>query len=93
MSDQIIYTQLQQLPDALKKEVMDFIGYLLEKHKVAAQPPKAPKQHKAANGIKAKQELEEAIRIVKVGCDMSTYGDALNYQIETRQDRKLPKRD
>ncbi|MDO8367047.1 MAG: hypothetical protein Q7T20_09635 [Saprospiraceae bacterium] len=30
-------------------------------------------------------ELEEALRIVRQGCDMSTYGDALQYQIETRQ--------
>lgn len=35
-------------------------------------------------------ELAEAIRIVSMGCDMSTFGDALAYQIETRTDRSLP---
>jgi hypothetical protein len=35
-------------------------------------------------------ELAEAIRIVSMGCDMSSFGDALQYQIETRSDRALP---
>ncbi|MCF8246169.1 MAG: DUF2281 domain-containing protein [Saprospiraceae bacterium] len=72
MSDQIIFTQLQQLPDALKKEVMDFIGFLLEKHRASSQPtgtPKQPKKGKATN-----TELEEAIKIVQAGCDMSSFG-------------------
>ncbi len=38
-------------------------------------------------------ELEEAIRIIQQGCDMSTFGDALDYQIETRRERSLPFRD
>ena len=38
-------------------------------------------------------DIEEAIRIVRLGCNMSTFGDALKYQIETRQDRLLPFRD
>ncbi|MEI6409492.1 MAG: hypothetical protein WCR52_08920 [Bacteroidota bacterium] len=38
-------------------------------------------------------ELAEAIKIVSMGCDMSTFGDALEYQIETRKDRNLPFRD
>ena len=29
-------------------------------------------------------ESEEALRIVHLGCNMSTFGDALQYQIETR---------
>lgn len=45
--------------------------------------------------LPAKQDddLVEAIRIVQMGCEMSTFGDALQYQIETRQDRELPFRD
>jgi len=39
------------------------------------------------------RDLEEALRIVRLGCDMSTFGDALQYQIETRQERPLPFRD
>jgi len=38
-------------------------------------------------------ELEEALRIVRQGCDMSSFGDALQYQNETRQERSLPFRD
>jgi hypothetical protein len=38
-------------------------------------------------------ELEEALHIVRQGCDMSSFGDALQYQNETRQERSLPFRD
>ncbi len=38
-------------------------------------------------------EVEEALRIIRLGCDMDTFGDALQYQIETRQERQLPYRD
>ncbi len=93
MSDQIIFSQLQQLPDALKNEVMDFIGYLLEKHKASVRPTKTPKPKGKAKGGKAKQELEEAIKVVQAGCDMSSFGDALEYQTTARQERKLPYRD
>jgi hypothetical protein len=40
-----------------------------------------------------KRDLEEALRIVRMGCDMSNFGDALEYQKEIRQDRVLPFRD
>ncbi len=40
VSDQVILRQLQQLPNSLKKEVLDFIGYLLSKYQ---KQPKAPK--------------------------------------------------
>ncbi|MCC6410815.1 MAG: DUF2281 domain-containing protein [Saprospiraceae bacterium] len=40
MNDQVILRQLQQLPNSLKKEVLDFIGYLLSKYQ---KQPKAPK--------------------------------------------------
>ncbi len=42
---------------------------------------------------KPETELAEAIRVVRLGCDMSTFGDALNFQLEARQDRNLPFRD
>ncbi len=35
-------------------------------------------------------EIERALRIIEQGCDMSTFGDALQYQIEARQERSLP---
>jgi len=42
---------------------------------------------------KQKISIEEAIRIVRMGCDMSGFGDALEYQMEARKDRDLPYRD
>lgn len=38
-------------------------------------------------------EMEYALRIIRQGCDMSNFGDALQYQIEARQERSLPYRD
>lgn len=32
MTEHLVFRQLQQLPDSLKQEVLDFIGYLLQKH-------------------------------------------------------------
>jgi len=37
-------------------------------------------------------DLSEALRIVRMGCDMSTFGDALEYQVNARKDRGLPYR-
>jgi Protein of unknown function (DUF2281) len=37
MTDQIVLRQFQQLPDSLKQEVLDFIGYLWSKHLMATQ--------------------------------------------------------
>ena len=42
---------------------------------------------------KTETDLAEAIRVVQMGCEMSTFGDALAYQLEIRQDRNLPFRD
>ncbi|MFM9949922.1 MAG: hypothetical protein ACKV1O_18445 [Saprospiraceae bacterium] len=39
------------------------------------------------------EELEEAIAAVSKGCDMGSFGDALEYQINTRRERSLPFRD
>ncbi len=44
MSEKLILLQLQQLPDNLKKEVMDFIGYLLAKYQAATPAPKPAKK-------------------------------------------------
>jgi hypothetical protein len=89
MTEQIILTQIQQLPESLKKEVLDFIGYLLEKHN--RKKPTASSDRKQATG--AGSGIEEAIRIVQAGCDMGSFGDALEFQQTARQERKLPYRD
>jgi hypothetical protein len=36
------------------------------------------------------EALATAIEIVKKGCNMDSFGDALQYQVESRQDRILP---
>lgn len=41
----------------------------------------------------SESETEKALRIIRQGCDMSTFGDALQYQMEARKDRSLPFRD
>jgi hypothetical protein len=49
MTDKIILNQLQVLPEDLKKEVLDFIGYLLSKQ-VKQLPPKATPKFGSAKG-------------------------------------------
>jgi len=45
MTGQLILNQLQQLPESLRQEVVDFIGYLLKKHNLpATQPNGKPKK-------------------------------------------------
>jgi hypothetical protein len=45
MKDEILLKQISMLPDALKKEVLDFVGYLLFKYqqKPLEKPKKKPK--------------------------------------------------
>lgn len=40
MKEQQVLLQLQQLPDDLKQEVLDFIGYLFVKHNITVSKPK-----------------------------------------------------
>ncbi len=37
--EHLVLLQLKQLPDNLKQEVLDFIGYLFSKHQLATQKP------------------------------------------------------
>lgn len=43
MTDKLILTQIELLPENLKKEVLDFIGYLLMKYKNEGKKKPAPK--------------------------------------------------
>lgn len=49
MTEQIVLSQFQQLPDNLKQEVLDFIGYLWSKHS-AKKPQKNRPQFGSAKG-------------------------------------------
>jgi Protein of unknown function (DUF2281) len=40
MTDQLILAQIKMMPDALKKEVLDFIGYLISKHNLPVEKSK-----------------------------------------------------
>lgn len=40
MADQLIYYHLQQMPEHLKQEVLNFISSLLSKHDLASPKPK-----------------------------------------------------
>ena len=82
--EQIVLRQLQQLPPNLQQEVLDFIGYLLSKQPIASEHTAPALQSK---------DLEEAIRIVRMGCDMRSFGDASTYQTASRTERSLPFRD
>jgi Protein of unknown function (DUF2281) len=83
--EELVLRQLQQLPANLQQEVLDFIGYLLSKQQTVA------KQH--TTPASRSKEIEEAIRIVRMGCDMHNFGDALAYQTASRAERTLPFRD
>lgn len=39
---------------------------------------------------KQTDEIAAAIKIVREGCDMSNFGDALDYQKEVRTERPMP---
>lgn len=54
---------------------------------------KKRKSARSNSGAVSYAELEEALRVVKEGCEMTEYGDAKNYQTEIRKDRTLPFRD
>lgn len=43
MTDKLIINQLQDLPESLKKEVLDFIGYLVMKYSNEYQKKPTPK--------------------------------------------------
>ena len=60
MTDQFILLQLQQMPDNLKQEVLDFIGYLSVKHKLPAPPPRQEKRFSKYRGsLKTGLSLDE----------------------------------
>jgi hypothetical protein len=62
MTDQQVLMQLQQLPDNLKQEVSDFIGYLLAKYKKVAATPQPPEQKrfsKYRGSLKSGLSVEE----------------------------------
>jgi hypothetical protein len=39
MTEHLVFRQIQQLPEHLKQEVLDFVGYLLSKYALIVQKP------------------------------------------------------
>ncbi|MCO6475604.1 MAG: DUF2281 domain-containing protein [Phaeodactylibacter sp.] len=46
MKEQEILLQIEQLPDDLKREVLDFIGFLLMKYQLTHSPTKPEREKK-----------------------------------------------
>ena len=61
MTDQLILLQLKEMPDNLKQEVLDFIGYLSAKHKLSSNQPPRKKKHfgKYRGSLKTGLSLEQ----------------------------------
>ena len=61
MTDQLILLQLKEMPDNLKQEVLDFIGYLSAKYKLPSNQQPRNKKHfgKYRGSLKTGLSLEE----------------------------------
>jgi hypothetical protein len=64
-SDQLIVFQLQQLPDSLKKEVLDFIGMLFSKHNLKPAHKNKPKFGSAKGKYKMSSDFDAPLEIFK----------------------------
>lgn len=61
MNDQIILAQLNQLPDNLKNEVMDFIEFLMSKNQNALTTKNRPKFGSAKGKYKMSVDFDEPL--------------------------------
>lgn len=64
-ADQLIVLQLQQLPDKLKKEVLDFIGLLFSKHNLKPAQKNKPKFGSAKGKYKVSADFDAPLEIFK----------------------------
>lgn len=67
MKEDQVLSQFQQLPDNLKQEVLDFIGYLFEKHRVVV--PKQPQNNKKLFG-KYRGSLKSGLSIQELDAQL-----------------------
>ncbi len=68
MKEQEILLQIEQLPDDLKKEVLDFIGYLLVKYRLT--PSTAKPEHKNNFG-KYRGRLKSGLSIDEIDAQLN----------------------
>jgi hypothetical protein len=71
--------------DVPNKNDLDLLLPLLKRLKIRFSSTEYP--------IQDASEIEEALRIIRLGCDMNSFGDALQFQIETRKEQIHPMRD
>ncbi len=72
METVISINKLNKLPDHLKKEVNDFIEFLLEKENKKSKDEK-PHDIMKFSGIWSDEEANEISQIIKEGCDNIDY--------------------
>lgn len=63
MTDQHILLQLKQMPDDLKQEVLDFIGYLLMKHNLMQEGKHKPAFGSAKGKYSMKADFDEPLEV------------------------------
>jgi len=63
MTDQHILLQLKQMPDDLKQEVLDFIGYLLMKHNLTQEGKHKPTFGSAKGKYSMKADFDEPLEV------------------------------
>ncbi len=65
MTDKLILTQIELLPNNLKKEVLDFIGYLLMKYNKENKKKSAPKFGSAKGKYVLSPDFDEPLEDFK----------------------------
>lgn len=68
--------------DIPNQEDLDFLLPLLSRLKIHFTIIQSP--------FTDELEIAKAISIIEQGCEMDSYGDALEYQLEGRKDRPFP---
>ena len=67
MADQLIYYHLQQMPEHLKQEVLNFISSLLSRQDLA--PPK-PKPHRKKHFGKYRGSLKSGLSVQEIDAQL-----------------------
>lgn len=65
MTEQIVLRQLQQLPDDMKKEALDFIGYLWTKYNAQKAKKNRPQFGSAKGKYRMSDDFDAPLDIFK----------------------------
>ena len=83
MTAQQVIGEINQMPLLDRVQIMEWIAQTIQTD--------TARQLKIVKSVLT--DKEKAIAILKAGCDMSNFGDAVEYQREVRKDRVLPFRE